>query len=279
MSDERPSAAPTRVSLEELRADLAAEQAALEKLVVDLDEDQWRRATPSPGWDVADQIAHLAYFDRAAASALTDPEAFRESVAKLIEGAAFEGIDQYTLGAFRSLTGAAVLEAWREARRKLLKAAATLVEGVRVDWYGPAMGAKSFLSARLMETWAHGHDVAEALGRPLEATDRLAHVARLGLATRDWSYRVRAEEPPGTTIRLALRTPRGALLRLGPDDADDAVEGDLEEFCLVVTQRRHLDDTSLEITDGGRQWLLRAQAFAGAPSDPPPPRHRPKEGP
>jgi uncharacterized protein (TIGR03084 family) len=133
------------------------------------------------------------------------------------------------------------------------------------------MGAKSFLTARLMEVWAHGHDVAEAVGACVAPSGRLRHIAQLGYLTREWSYRVRGEVPPPGAIHLEL-TCLGESWTWGPEDAIDTVSGPAEEFCLVVTQRRHLEDTELRTGDLGRHWLLRAQAFAGGPSNGPAPR-------
>ena len=134
------------------------------------------------------------------------------------------------------------------------------------------MSAKSFLTARLMETWAHGTDIVDTLGATRPATDRLRHVAQLGYLTRAWSYGVRGDEVPVGEIRVELRGPSGGLWTWGPDDADEKVTGSAEEFCLVVTQRRHVDDTSLQYGPLGRDWLLRAQAYAGGPSNGPLPR-------
>jgi uncharacterized protein (TIGR03084 family) len=128
------------------------------------------------------------------------------------------------------------------------------------------MGATSFLTARLMEVWAHGTDIIDALGLTREPSDRLRHIAQLGFITRKWSYVVRGEEPLAGDVRLELVSPSDQLWTWGPEVASDTVRGTAEDFCLVVTQRRHLDDTSLETGELARHWLLRAQAFAGAPT-------------
>jgi uncharacterized protein (TIGR03084 family) len=256
-------------NLDHVRSDLLAEQHSLDVLVATIDEAQWHLATASPGWTVSDQIGHLAYFDEAARTAILSPERFRASVHELLEGARHHGIDDFTLATFRAMTPAQLLATWRENRRALAEAAQGLDETTRVEWYGPSMGATSFLTARLMETWAHGTDVADALGTTLPATDRLRHIAQLGYITRKWSYQVRGEEPPPGRVRVRLMSPSGAEWSWGDEDADDKVSGSAEDFCLVVTQRRHLDDTNLVAGDLARHWLLRAQAFAGGPSDGP----------
>jgi uncharacterized protein (TIGR03084 family) len=253
--------------LREVAADMRAEQDALDALVAGLTDEQWRLATPSPGWSVADQIGHLTYFDGAAATAIADPPAFTASVEKLV---AADDRDALTL--HRHLAPPELLAAWRANRRRLGEVAATVDDGSRVAWYGPSMGAKSFLTARLMECWAHGQDVADALGVERVATDRLRHVARLGVITRGWSYANRGLEPPPGDVRVELTGPPGAPWRFGPDDAAGVVTGPAVDFCLVVTQRRHVDDTALHVTgDVARDWLDKAQAFAGPPTDGPAP--------
>ena len=259
-------------ALEELRADLVAEQEALDLEVANISNDQWRLSTPSPGWSVADQIGHLTYFDRSAVIAILDAPKFQEDLAALIDAGTSDSLDNVTLRSYRALTSSDLLEVWREGRRRLQEASLTLRDDVRLPWYGPSMSAKSFLTARLMETWAHGTDVVDALGATRPATDRLRHVAQLGYLTRAWSYRVRGDELPEGEIRVELLSPSGQLWSWGPEDALERVTGSAEEFCLVVTQRRHVDDTSLHYGDLGRDWLLRAQAFAGGPSTGPLPR-------
>jgi uncharacterized protein (TIGR03084 family) len=249
-------------SVEGLRDDLLAEQLALNEVVRDISQEQWHRATPSPGWSVADQIAHLAFFDEAAASALTDVERFRAERGVLFANAG--DMDEFTLAPLRQLPTHELLERWRLARLALHDASEGLADDARVEWFGPSMGAKSFLSARLMETWAHGTDVVDALHATRPPTDRLVHVVQLGYNTRRWSYQVRGDAAPEGEVRLELTSPSGESWTWGPDAADDTVRGLAEEFCLVVTQRRRLEDTSLAAGELGTHWLQRAQAFAGA---------------
>jgi uncharacterized protein (TIGR03084 family) len=252
----------------EVAADMRAEQEALDAIVADLSGERWGLATPSPGWSVADQIGHLTYFDGAAATAITDPAAFAGSVEQLV---AADDRDALTL--HRHLSPSELLETWRANRRRLADVSATLDDGTRVAWYGPSMGAKSFLTARLMECWAHGQDVADALGVERAATDRLRHIARLGVITRGWSYLNRGLEAPPGDVRVELTGPSGARWCFGPNDAAGVVTGPALDFCLVVTQRRHVDDTALGVAgDVARDWLVKAQAFAGPPTDGPAPR-------
>jgi len=255
--------------------DLVAEHDALDSVVAELTPDTWATPTPSPGWSVADQIAHLTFFDRAATRAIGDPAGFEVERDRLIEAviAAGGSMDGPTLDWSRVLSADELLGEWRRARSELVAASLTLAEDTRVPWYGPSMGAKSFLTARLMETWAHGQDVADALGVRRVVGDRLAHIARLGVITRGWSYANRGLEPPDVEVRVELVLPSGAPFEAGDRGAVERITGAAEDFCLVVTQRRHPDDTSLRVDgESAREWLEIAQAFAGAPTDGPAPR-------
>ncbi len=251
--------------------DLAIEHDALELLIAELDDVDWKLPTPSPRWSVADQIAHLTYFDETAVIALIDPTRF-EALAHELAGAASQGdeaLDEFTLGELRPLDPPSLVARWREARIRLGEAATQLSNDQRVPWYGPSMGSTSFLTARLMETWAHGQDIVDATGLSRVPTERLRHVANLGFMTRSWTYRNRGLDVPDDAVRVELNAPSGEIWAFGPPDAAEVVTGPAEDFCLVVTQRRHLDDTKLVATPVARDWMLKAQAFAGAPTDGP----------
>lgn len=263
------------MSVSQVRTDLLAEQEALDNMVAQLADEQWSLPTPSPRWTVAHQIAHLAYFDNAASIAINDPEGFPALVEVLRstgEGGELAK-DEITLAKYLGMTPIAELLAWRADRAFLAGAAANLTNDQRIPWYGPSMGAKSFLTARLMECWAHGQDIVDAVGLTREPTDRLAHVARLGFMTRGWTYQNRGIEMPAAGVRVELEAPSGGRWSHGPGDAIETVTGSALDFCLVVTQRRHIDDTELVASPVARDWLLKAQAFAGPPTDGPEASH------
>jgi len=251
--------------------DLIAEQQALDDVVASLSEEQWAQPTPSPGWAIADQIAHLTYFDATAALAIRDTAAFIDHRAHLVELMADpNAVEAETMGPLRALTGEGLLSEWRANRRALESAGRSLAEDARVEWYGPSMGAKSFLTARLMEAWAHGQDVVDTLGATRPASDRLRHIAQLGVITRGWSYINRGLDVPAGNVSVTLTAPSGETWEWNQGDAEASVSGSAEDFCLVVTQRRHVDDTKL-VAEGdlARDWLLQAQAFAGGATDGP----------
>ncbi len=255
----------------DVAADLVAEQEALDLIVRRLTDDQWDLDTPSPRWTVGDQIGHLAYFDGTAAMAIVGPDGFKQLIDDLMTaaGRGDEGVDEFTLGGFRAMSPADKLEAWRVNRRTLSDAAATLANDTRVPWYGPSMGSKSFLTARLMEAWAHGQDVVDAVGATRPATDRLRHIAQLGYITRKWAYINRRIDMPEGDVRVELVGPSGDRWDWGAAD-DASVVGDALDFCLVVTQRRNVADTNLVVTgERALDWMTKAQTFAGPPTDGP----------
>ena len=251
-------------ALEELLADLDAEHLDLDAVVGSLAEGDWGRETPSAGWAVRDQVSHLAFFDDAAVSAMTDTATF----ASLVDAAMAGGDPMHEhLRRGRAMTGTEVLGWWRSSRAAMVETTRTLPEGARVPWFGPPMAVRSFVSARLMETWAHGQDVADALGIRRAPTARLRHVAHLGVRTRAFSYAVRDKEPPATPVRVTLTGPAGELWEWEDSpDGTDSVTGPALDFCLVVTQRRNVADTGLVVEgETAAEWMALAQAFAGPP--------------
>lgn len=253
--------------LEQVLADLEAEGSALEATVSLLDEARWRTATPAAGWDVATQIAHLAWTDEvavAAAGSGTDKEQWDAFVIQAIADP--EGfVDAQALEG-GTAPPAELLTRWREARPALQEALRALPAGRRMPWFGPPMSATSMATARFMETWAHSLDIAEALGLQPAPTDRIRHVAHLGVRTRDFSFGVHGFEAPTEEFRVELTSPSGELWTWGPEAAAQSVRGSAYDFCLRVTQRRHRDDLDL-LAQGpdADSWLDLAQAFAGPP--------------
>ncbi|MEV5407645.1 TIGR03084 family metal-binding protein [Thermopolyspora sp. NPDC052614] len=252
------------VSMPELIEDLRAETRDLTVMVEPLDEAGWRTPTPAEGWSVRDQLAHLAWFDESATTAATDPDGFRAGLAAMADR--LETAVDDLVAESRSLTGAQVFAWFLRARERSLEVFAGLEPRARLPWYGPDMSAASFVTARLMETWAHGQDVADALGVTRVPTARLRHVAMLGVRALPYGFAVRGLPIPADPVRVELTLPDGGPWSAGDPAAADVVRGPALDFCLLVTQRRHLADTALEVTGPtARAWMNVAQAFAGPP--------------
>lgn len=245
--------------------DLVAQSAQLDALVAELPEDGWSGPTPAPGWTVAHQIAHLWWTDRVALTSVTDEREFAEIVARaatdplgFVDAAAAELVE--------STSPTEMLAEWRRTRDALHAALREVPEGRKLQWFGPPMSAASMATARLMETWAHGLDVADAMGVETAGTARLKSIAHLGVRTRDFAFTVHGLTPPSEPFRVELVAPDGDLWAWGPADAAQRVRGSALDFCYVVTQRR--PRAGLDIVAEGpdaERWLSIAQAFAGPP--------------
>jgi uncharacterized protein (TIGR03084 family) len=246
--------------------DAQAEHDALAEILEDVPPDDWERPTPAEGWTVRDQLSHLAYFDGTARLSMADPDAFRVHRAEAV--ADIEKFVGNALAYGRGIPGSELLDRFAAERRGLVEAALAVPDGVRIPWYGPDMTVASSITARIMETWAHGQDVADALGVTREPTGRLRHVCDIGVRARPFSYRNRGLEPPDTPLRVELIAPDGGTWEWGPADAADRVTGTALDFALVVTQRRHCDDTTVTAVGADAvTWIGFAQAFAGNPTD------------
>ena len=244
--------------------DLRAESDYLDDLVAELPSAGWAKATPAPGWTVAHQIAHLLWTDRVALLSVNDEAGFTE-----VLGAAAEDPSGFVDRGAEEVAATApaeLLADWRRTRHQLHDALLTVPDGRKLPWFGPPMSAASMATARLMETWAHGLDIADALGVTRPATARLRSIAHIGVRTRDFAFAVNGLTVPTDPFRVELTAPDGSAWTWGPEDAPQRVTGSAEDFCLLVTQRR--PRASLDVTadgDDAQKWLTIAQAFAGPP--------------
>ena len=244
--------------------DLRAESDELDALVASLPPQRWAESTPAPGWTIAHQIGHLLWTDRVALTAVTDEAGFAAALrAAEADPSGFVDAGAAELAA---MPPAGLLAEWRATRGKLHEALPSVADGRKLPWFGPPMSAASMATARLMETWAHGLDIADALGVARPATDRLRSIAHLGVRTRDFAFFVNNLPAPAEPFLVELRSPSGDVWSWGPPDAAQRVTGSAEDFCFLVTQRRPL--SSLRVAASGadaQRWLEIAQAFAGPP--------------
>jgi uncharacterized protein (TIGR03084 family) len=244
-------------------ADLAAEGAELDALVSAPGVD-FTTPTPAAGWTVAHQIGHLTWTDELTVLTCRDPEGFLAARSAIVDDlqASIEAGAAVAAGWSTS----EVVDRWRAGRAAVLEVLAGVPSGTRLPFLGPPMGGGTMASARIMETWAHGLDIADALGVHLAPTDRLRHVADLGVRTRDHSFATHRLPVPDQPFRVELKAPSGRVWEWGPQDADERVSGTGLDFCLLVTQRRHRFDLGLSAVGAAAdRWLLIAQAFAGPP--------------
>ncbi|WP_441246812.1 TIGR03084 family metal-binding protein [Kitasatospora sp. McL0602] len=251
------------IDLTALLADLTAESAELDALVAGLSLDGLATETPAPGWTIAHQLSHLAWTDRWALLAARDADGFAKTAAEVFT----DGSDPIEAGAAEGVgeSPEALLGRWRAGRAELATALAE-ADGRQLPWFGPPMKPGTMATARLMETWAHGQDVADALGVTRTPTARLRQVAHLGVRTMGFAFALHGLPTPEAPVRVELTGPAGESWVWGPEDAADRITGPALDFCLLVTQRRSLGSLALRSQGPTAQaWLPIAQAFAGPP--------------
>jgi len=254
-------------TFDEILRDLADEHRSLTQVLDALGDDHWRNETASPGWQVRHQISHLEFFDQRAVLALTEPDAFIDDRRRLMSAAP----EDLSIVLAQTAQPSELLNSWILNSRQLVEVARQADPTARVPWYGPSMSVKSFLTARLMECWAHGEDVAAAVSFKREPTDRLRHIAHIGVATRAFCLAINDMPSDDSLISIRLRSPGGGqwVWTSGTSEsrgAEQSVTGDVLDFCRVVTQRQSIEESSL-ITKGtaAQSWMEVAQAFAGPP--------------
>jgi uncharacterized protein (TIGR03084 family) len=251
------------VDLAQILTDLYDESAQLDRLVAGLAPDDWSLQTPAPGWTIAHQIAHLTWTDRVAKLAATDPDSFAEVLADVAE--APDGFVDAAANAGLA-EPADLLELWRASRADLAAALTAAPPEARLPWFGVTMSPASMATGRMMETWAHGEDIAETVGIVRVPTRRLRHVVYLGVRSMGHGFAAHGRPVPEVPVYAELTGPDGTTWAYGPPDAENRLVGPAIDFCLLVTQRRHPEDLSLTATGPvAREWLAVAQAFAGPP--------------
>jgi uncharacterized protein (TIGR03084 family) len=212
---------------------LEAEQADLQAVLSDISDRQWESATPAAGWSVKDSVSHLADTEAIARHTATGgPRSLAREVERTNGRVIEAGVE---LG--RAMSGDAV-RAWFFSASEYNRAALRRVDtSLRVPW-GLGMGWRTFVTARLMETWAHGLDIRAGLGCPSQDSERLQHIAWLSLSSLPYAFRVaQIEMPAGGSLRLELTGPSGESWRIGPDDATDIIRGPAGLWCRRAVQR------------------------------------------
>ncbi len=258
----RPPTGAAADQLQTVLDDLAIECEWLDSLVSGIEDAGWRRPTPAAGWDVATTIAHLAWTDEVAVLAATDKAGWDRVVLEAIEDPT-GFVDAQALAGGAAPAGE-LLTRWRAGRTRVAEVLRAHPAGEKLPWFGPPMSPTSMASARYMETWAHGLDVADALDVVVEPHDRVRHVVHIGVRTRAFSFANNGLPVPDGEVRVELVAPSGELWEYGPQDASQRITGPAWDFALLVTQRRNRADLAL-VAEGADadQWLDIAQSVAG----------------
>jgi len=229
--------------MREILSDLVAEEQALDQFLQRINERQWKLPTSAPGWSIKDTVSHLAYTERFAAQVL-------EGGAAVIKKSGIADIDAWTaLGVKegREMRYQQVIEWWRNSRADVVDALSRMEGTERVPWIDGDMSARAFATLRLMETWAHGLDIKDAMEGlltydeeeedPTADTSRIRHIAWLAHRMLPYAFSEAGEDYPETGIRVELMGPRYARWVYGPEDAADVIKGIASEWCRIAVQR------------------------------------------
>lgn len=260
--------------------DFRDEAAELARLLERLSDEDWDRVTQFKEWTINDVVLHLYASDwMAAASARSadEYERIRDDVRRKRESGL--SMIEETRMRFPGLRGAALFRRWKDQVDDLCRLLAAKDPKERLNWSGPGMAVRMFVTARQMETWAHGQEIYDVMGIERAHHDRIRNIAVIGVKTFGWSFSNRGLPVPPQPPRVELTAPSGELWVWEGESPKDIVRGSAVEFCQVVTQVRHVRDTNLSVQgEGATQWMWIAQCFAGPPADPPAPGSRHKAG-
>ena len=250
--------------------DFCDESAALAALLAPLSDAEYDVPTLFKGWTINNIIRHLHVWNIAADLALRDEAAFAGFMQDMAVGVRGGRLQDFEAAYLDGLEGQKLCAVWVQQFEGMTPRFAAADPKLRVKWVGPEMSVISSITARLMETWAHGQAVYDALGRSRVDADRIAGIVRLGVNTYGWTWKNRRVNPPGPMPQLRLTAPSGVIWEFGEVSGTERIEGSAAEFCQVVTQTRNIADTSLEVTgDVAAAWMAVVQCFAGPPQDPP----------
>lgn len=248
--------------------DFKSESLALFDLLADVDPNTFSEATQFKNWTINSVLQHLHFWNIMANLSLMDESAFLQTMKEMQNlGIGMRGFENHYL---QGLEGTELLEAWQQELMAVANNFATANPKTRVKWGGPDMSARSSITARLMETWAHGQEVYDHLGVERVNSDRIKNIAHLGVITYGFTYAIRERKAPENAPYVKLTAPSGEIWEWNTADASNMVEGDATDFCQVVTQSRNIADTKLRATgETAKEWMSIAQCFAGGAQQPP----------
>lgn len=257
--------------------DFGQEVEVLSDLLQSMPQDQWAHPTQFKQWTVNDIVRHLHFWNEAADWSVRDPQALQQRLA-LFRAAAQRGEGMRVLeGHFVQASGPELHALWLSFARDMAARWQALDPRQRVDWAGPPMSVRSSITARQMETWAHGQAIFDLCGLERPESARLRNIVVLGVNTFGWSHQVRGWEVPDVPPRVELTGPDGEDWHFGEPGQTNLIRGWALAFAQVVTQTRNLSDTGLLVEgEVASRWMRHAQCFAGKAETPPAPGERHK---
>ena len=227
--------------------DFIDESDALYAIVFPLSDEQLGQKTAFKGWTIGNVIGHLHMWNWAADLSLCGGEASVEFFREVGDYVARGNLPAFERQWLSGLEGRALVATWRKFYRDVGARFVRADPSRRVKWAGPDMSVRSSITARLMETWAHGQEIYDLLGVERKSTNRIRNIVTLGVKTYGWTFKNRGEDIPGPMPYLKLVAPSGEFWTFGEQSESEVIEGRAEEFCHVVTQTRNVADTQLRV--------------------------------
>ena len=256
--------------------DFLEESRQLLNLIQDQAEKGFETKTQFNNWTINDVIGHLHIFNFAANLSLNSFDQFQKFFSP-ISKALNEGVSLLEAQNcwLNGLAGQALLDAWWEEVQIVSKKFENADPKLRLKWVGPDMSARSSITARQMETWAHGQEIFDILGEARVEDDRIKNIVHLGVSTFSWTFKNRNLNAPITFPFVELKSPSGIIWQWNEPSDQALVKGLAVDFASVVTQIRNVFDTSLKTKgNDAARWMEYAQCFAGPPKNPPRPNTR-----
>ena len=247
------------------------ESDALYKLLINADKNSFKLKTQFKSWTINDVLYHLHVWNIAALLSLKNENEFKEFMQNFMEAVkSGNSAREYEKILSDNTEGLDLLNLWKETYEKISNEFAKSDPKKRVKWAGPDMSVRSSITARHMETWAHGQEIFDQLGFERIDTDRIKNIVVIGVNTFGWTYINRNLSIPEKMPKLSLLSPSNELWEWNEDNEEDIISGSATEFSQVVTQVRNINDTSLKVSGKiANEWMSIAQCFAGPPENPP----------
>ena len=243
----------------------------LYKLFINANKNSFKLKTQFKSWTINDVLYHLHVWNIAALLSLKNENEFKEFMQNFMEAVkSGNSAREYEKILSDNAEGLDLLNLWKETYEKISNEFAKSDPKKRVKWAGPDMSVRSSITARHMETWAHGQEIFDQLGFERIDTDRIKNIVVIGVNTFGWTYINRNLSIPEKMPKLSLLSPSNELWEWNEDNEENMISGSATEFSQVVTQVRNINDTSLKVSGKiANEWMSIAQCFAGPPENPP----------
>ena len=228
-----------------------------------LGDDGWTHARPRPpGWTVATQVAHLLWTDEVAVLAAHSHATPRQGGLGRRRAGGDRRPDGFVdAGALEVAAAAAATScspAGPPAAPRSAPRCASCPDGPEDAVVRPAdVAGVDGDRAVHGDLGARARRVRRRSAIEPEPTDRIRHVAHLGVRTRNFAFSVHELDAAGRGV--PGRADRARPARPGPGaprTPPRRVTGSAYDFCLLVTQRVHRDDTDLvAVGADAEHWL------------------------